>query len=310
MSGRVRWQLLEPRRVPLGGPRAMRVDRTLPQVGRSTIGAWCFVDRYGPDDVGVTGGMAVPGHPHVGLQTVSWLFAGEVEHRDTTGAHALVRPGEVNLMTAGAGIAHSEYSTPATRTLHGVQLWVALPDRHRDAPPAFEHHVPRPVERHGVRILVLVGELAGERSPVTTHSPLIGAEIGLEPGARLELDVDPGHEHGVLVDTGAVTVDGRPVAAGRLLYRAPGDARLVLAAAGEWPARVVLLGGEPLGEPLVMWWNFVGRTHEEVAGYRAQWTAERAGGVDGPGRFGRFPDAWHVTLPAPELPNARLLPRP
>ena len=117
------------RDVPLGGPRAMTVRRSLPQRTRSLIGAWCFVDHYGPGDVSLAGGMAVPGHPHTGLQTASWLFTGEVEHRDTTGTHALVRPGQLNLMTAGSGIAHSEYSTPATTVLHGAQLWIALPER-------------------------------------------------------------------------------------------------------------------------------------------------------------------------------------
>src|ERR1700745_26865 len=112
--------------VPLGGPRAMTVRRSLPQRARSLIGAWCFVDHYGPDDVSLTGAMSVPGHPHTELQTASWLFTGEVEHRDTTGTHALVRPGQLNLMTAGSGIAHSEYSTPATTRLHGPQLSLAL----------------------------------------------------------------------------------------------------------------------------------------------------------------------------------------
>src|SRR5699024_8858206 len=119
-------QVLTARDVPLGGPRAMTVRRTLPQRARSLIGAWCFADHYGPDDVSTTGGMVVPPHPHTGLQTVSWLFSGEIEHRDTLGTVASVRPGELNLMSAGAGIAHSEVSSPATTTLHGVQLWVAL----------------------------------------------------------------------------------------------------------------------------------------------------------------------------------------
>ena len=118
--------ILQPRDVPLGGLRAMGVRRTLPQRARSLIGAWCFVDHYGPDDVSVTGGMVVPPHPHTGLQTASWLFAGEVEHRDSVGSLALVRPGELNLMTAGAGISHSEVSTPDTTALHGVHVLVAV----------------------------------------------------------------------------------------------------------------------------------------------------------------------------------------
>lgn len=306
---RARPEVLEPRPVPLGGPRAMQVRRTLPQRARSLIGAWCFVDHYGPDDVAASGGMTVPGHPHTGLQTVSWLFDGRIEHRDTTGAHAVVRPGEVNLMTAGSGIAHSEFSTPDTRTLHGVQLWVALPDRHRQTAPSFEHHTPRPVERDGARILVLAGALAGAESPITTYSPLVGAEIGLAVGARLRLDVEAGFEHGVLVDTGEVTVDDVRATPGQLLYRPPGDDELMIETTGSRPARVMLLGGAPLDEKIIMWWNFIGRTHDEIVGYRTQWQAERAGGTGGTGRFGRFPDTWDTTLPAPELPNARLTAR-
>src|SRR4051812_33175635 len=135
-------QLLLPREVPLGGPRAMLVQRTLPQRKRSLIGAWCFLDHYGPGDVSRNGGMRGPGHPHSGLQTVTWLFEGEVEHRDTTGAVAVVRPGEMNLMTAGAGVAHSEYSTPGTTRVHGAQLWIALPDGARTGGRMFEHYAP------------------------------------------------------------------------------------------------------------------------------------------------------------------------
>ena len=135
-------ELLVPRQVPLGGPRAMDVRRTLPQRQRSLIGAWCFLDHYGPDQVGDSGGMKVPRHPHTGLQTVSWLFTGEIEHRDSAGFHAAVRPGEVNLMTAGRGISHSEFSTPDTTVLHGAQLWVALPDTARHMAPTFEHYRP------------------------------------------------------------------------------------------------------------------------------------------------------------------------
>src|ERR1700712_1639289 len=135
-------EVITAREVPLGGPRAMSVRRTLPQRQRSLVGAWCFADHYGPDDVADGGGMDVPPHPHTGLQTVSWLFAGEVEHRDSGGGHARVRPGELNLMPAGRGVAHSEVSTPDTTTLHGVQLWVALPDAARDVERGFDHHVP------------------------------------------------------------------------------------------------------------------------------------------------------------------------
>lgn len=301
-------ELVTPRDVPLGGPRAMTVRRTLPQRTRSLIGAWCFLDHYGPDRVADTGGMAVPGHPHTGLATVSWLFSGRVEHRDTTGAHAIVRPGELNLMTAGSGIAHSEFSTPDTEVLHGVQLWLALPAAHRETAPRFEHYAPPRVQAGDAALRVFLGSLAGSSSPVPTSTALLGAEVVLPAGASVTLDVDAGFEHGVLVDTGSAQVSGTAAATAELVYLPPGRTTLDLHA-GDDGARLVLLGGEPLGEQIVMWWNFVGSTHDEVVAFREQWQDERAvGGRDG-GRFGMFPDAWDSTLPAPELPNARLTPR-
>jgi redox-sensitive bicupin YhaK (pirin superfamily) len=184
-------EVLRPRDVPLGGPRAIRVRRTLPQRDRSMVGAWCFADHYGPHDVAGGSGMDVPPHPHTGLQTVSWLFAGEIEHRDSGGVHAMVRPGELNLMTAGSGICHSEVSTPNTTTLHGAQLWVALPDADRDTARDFAHYVPPARALGDATVRVFLGELGGDRSPVGTFTPLLGAQIDLPPRARVTLDVDP-----------------------------------------------------------------------------------------------------------------------
>src|ERR1700742_2066938 len=149
-------EVLNPREVPLGGPRAIRVQRTLPQRQRSLIGAWCFIDHYGP----VTARMDVPPHPHTGLQTVSWLFSGAVEHRDSAGVHAIVRAGELNLMTAGAGICHSEVSVASEpdAVLHGAQLWVALPDAARGAVRDFAHYAPEPVSLPGAVARVFLGE--------------------------------------------------------------------------------------------------------------------------------------------------------
>ncbi|QBR92452.1 pirin family protein [Nocardioides euryhalodurans] len=305
-------EILTPREVPLGGPRAMRVRRTLPQRHRSLIGAWCFVDHYGPDLVADTGGMVVAPHPHTGLQTVSWLFTGEVEHTDSAGHHALVRPGEVNLMTGGRGISHSEVSTEATSTLHGAQLWVALPDASRDVAPGFAHHAPDAVRGEDWEARVFLGSLLGESSPVTTHTPLLGAELLLDAGAAVELDVDPAFEHGVLVDTGVVAVAGREAKAADLAYVAPGPTTLALAAGAE-PVRLLLLGGPPFGESIVMWWNFVGRSHEEIVGFREEWQRQitRDGQVVPDSRQvaeGRFGVVDHALppIPAPALPNARL----
>jgi hypothetical protein len=306
-------EVMVPRDVPLGGPRAMRVRRTLPQRHRSLIGAWCFVDHYGPDDVADTGGMSVAPHPHTGLQTVSWLFTGEIEHRDSTGAQAMVRPGEVNLMTAGRGISHSEVSTGRTSVLHGAQLWVALPDASRHTDPGFRHHVPEPVAGHGWEARVFLGSLLGSTSPVPTFSPLLGAELLLEPGATLDLGVDPAYEHGVLVDRGVVDVAGCEAKQHELAYVPPGSAVLRLVA-GEQPARLLLLGGTPFGESIVMWWNFVGRSHEEVVAYRDEWQAQiTTGGAVvadsqevADGRFGVVAGDHLPPIPAPALPNARL----
>lgn len=299
-----RVQIITSREVPLGGPRAMPVRRTLPQRARSLVGAWCFADHYGPDDVAATGGMDVAPHPHTGLQTVSWLFAGEIEHRDSLGKHAFVRPGELNLMTGGHGIAHSEVSTPATTVLHGVQLWVALPDAHRDAPRDFRHHVPEPVRLAGATVAVFLGSLAGSTSPVPTFTPLLGAEITLDPGASVELTVDPAFEHGLLVDTGSIRLAGTVLSRSALGYVGTGVSTLPLTNLTDEPARAVLLGGTPFGEEIVMWWNFVGRSHDEIAAFRDEWQreGERFGRVEGyTGKVAR--------LPAPALPNAQIRPR-
>ncbi|BBZ00400.1 pirin family protein [Mycolicibacterium fallax] len=297
-------ELLRPREVPLGGPRAMMVRRTLPQRQRSLIGAWCFADHYGPQDVRSTGGMDVAPHPHTGLQTVSWLFRGEIEHRDSNGIHAMVRPGELNLMTAGAGICHSEVSTPATTVLHGLQLWVALPDAARNTAPDFAHHVPPPVRVDGVTLRVFLGELAGDRSPVHTFSPLLGAQLDLPGRTAIQLEVDESFEHGVLLDRGVIEVADQPLESGDLTYHGPGRRELTIRNTGEQPARAILLGGAPLHEKLLMWWNFVGRSHDEIVEYRRLWEShdKRFGSVEGylgsPAR-----------LPAPPLPTTRLRPR-
>ncbi|CAL9335164.1 pirin family protein [Streptomyces sp. enrichment culture] len=295
-------EVLTARAVPLGGPRAMTVRRTLPQRARTLIGAWCFADHYGPDDVSLTGGMDVAPHPHTGLQTVSWLFSGEIEHRDSLGSHAFVRPGELNLMTGGHGICHSEVSTPRTSLLHGVQLWVALPEEHRGAARDFQHHVPEPVRLDGGEARVFLGSLAGATSPVRTFTPLLGAELSLAPGASVTLDVDPGFEHGVLVDAGDIHVDGTPLRPTELGYATPGRTTLTLENDAAGPARLVLLGGPPFGEEIVMWWNFIGRSHDDIAEARRDW--ENASD-----RFGAVVGYDGDRLPAPTLPSVPLKPR-
>lgn len=301
--------VLEPREVPLGGPRAMTVRRTLPQRARSLIGAWCFVDHYGPDDVAETGGMVVPPHPHTGLQTVSWLFEGEVEHRDSTGAHQLVRPGELNLMTAGSGIQHSEVSTPATTRLHGAQLWVALPDADRRIAPFFEHTEPQPVAVGEATVRVFIGTLPGVgEATARVFSPLVAAQVDVPAGASVELAVDPRFEHGLLVDAGVATIDDVAIATAHLAFTPTGRSTLRVSA-GETPLRALLIGGEPLGEPIVMWWNFIGRDHDEIVGFREAWQAEVIEGTTAAATFGRVEGWPGSALPAPVLPGIRLRPR-
>ncbi|MFC5502919.1 pirin family protein [Lysinimonas soli] len=301
-------ELLEPREVPLGGPRAMTVRRTLPQKKRSLVGAWCFVDSYGPTPVTGRGAMNVPPHPHTGLQTVSWLYAGEIEHRDSAGSLALIEPGQVNLMTAGAGIQHSEVSTEATSELHGVQLWLALPDRSRHVAPFFEHYVP-PVIRHGDATLrVFLGSLLGQSSTVTTFTRLLGAQLDLPAGGSVTIPVDPGFEHGLVVDAGTPRLQGVEVLATHLGVVPAGPETLTVEA-GDAPLRALLIGGEPLGERIVMWWNFVGRSHDEIVAFREKWQAEVIAGAEANGRFGHVDGYPGQALPAPELPNVRLRPR-
>lgn len=315
-------QVLVPRDVPLGGPRAMAVRRTLPSRERSLIGAWCFLDHYGPDDVEETGGMVVAPHPHTGLQTVSWLFTGEVEHRDSIGSVATVRPGEVNLMTAGRGISHSENSVPGHRILHGAQLWVALPEAAREVAPDFVHHRPEPVGGHGWHAHVFLGSLLGSTSPVETFTPLLGAELSLAPGTSLTVPVEASYELGVLVDRGGVAMAGDSgeqtlVAQDHLGYLPPGCSSLTLEAGGDG-ARLLLLGGPPFGEQILMWWNFVGRTHDEVVAYREEWQAQIHAGADdvvadaarvADGRFGVVAGNHQRPIPAPPMPNGQLRPR-
>jgi len=303
-----RTELLEPRDVPLGGPRSLTVRRTLPQRQRSLIGPWCFVDHYGPDPVTGPGAMTVPPHPHTGLQTVSWLFAGEIEHRDSTGSHAMVVPGELNLMTAGRGIQHSEVSTAATDVLHGAQLWVALPDADRNREPFFEHYAPPPVTFGEATLHVFLGELIGSASPARAFSPIVGAQIDLPPFATVELPVDPSFEHGLLLDRGSISVDGDEVPLSHLAFRCVGSPTLTLTAGAEG-ARTVLIGGAPFGESIVMWWNFIGRSHDEIVAYRAEWQTDVIAGATPDGPFGIVRDYPGSALPAPEMPGIRLKPR-
>ncbi|MBL1292156.1 pirin family protein [Streptomyces sp. For3] len=292
-------ELLTPRRVQLG--ESTEVRRLLPNLGRRMVGAWAFVDHYGPDDIADEPGMQVPPHPHMGLQTVSWLHDGEVLHRDSLGSLQHIRPRELGLMTSGRAISHSEESPkPHARFLHGAQLWVALPDAHRHVEPHFQHHTDLPaVTAPGLTATVILGELDGAASPGTAYTPIVGADLALTAGAEARLPLDPDFEYAVLSMSGEAQVDGVPVVAGSMLYLGCGRTELPLRADSD--AGLMLLGGEPFEEEIVMWWNFVGRSHEEIEQARSDWmTSARFGDVHGydGGR-----------LPAPQLPPVALKPR-
>ncbi|WP_395372052.1 pirin family protein [Streptomyces tubercidicus] len=287
------------KQVPLGESTVVR--RLLPNLGRRMVGAWCFVDHYGPDDIVGEPGMQVPPHPHMGLQTVSWLHEGEVLHRDGLGSLQTVRPRELGLMTSGRAIAHSEESPHGHGPfLHGAQLWVALPGAHRDTAPAFEHHTDLPVlNGGGLSATVLLGELDGATSPGTTYSPLVGADLTLTAGTDTRLPVDPDFEYAALTISGESEVDGVRLAPGTLLYLGCGRSELPLRA--DTDSSLMLLGGEPFEEHIVMWWNFVGRSHEDIAEARSEW-------MDGT-RFGAVHGYDGDRLLAPELPPGPLKPR-
>ncbi len=276
----------------------MTVRRLLPLRLRRSVGAWCFVDHYGPMSVDGVTGMSVPPHPHIGLQTVTWLLSGDVLHRDSLGSEQMIRPGQLNLMTAGRGIAHAEESPREhDPLLHGVQLWVALPDASRQVEPGFEHHAELPATRiGGLDITVLLGSLAGEVSPATTFSDIVGAQLSAPNGVRdVRIDLQPSFEHVVFVTDGAAEVAGTQLSPGSLLYCAPGREQLpVSVAAG---SVFMLLGGIPLGETLLMWWNFVARTPQEIEDATADWRE---------GRFGEVGGYEGPALAAPPLDVARL----
>lgn len=313
--------VVEAREVPLGGVRAMEVHRTLPHRALPMVGAWCFLDRFGPQETL----MRVEPHPHIGLQTVTWPIIGEVRHRDAVGSDVVVRPGALNLMTSGEGIAHSEYSVgDEAIPLDALQLWVALPESRRHGAPAFERHEDLPVLDlgDGADAVIVMGELGTVTSPATVHTPIVGAELRLPAGVRVRIPLRPDWEHALYgmigtanVETGMDAVDAdaarrsspalndggvASVDGSRLLYLGTGrDHADVVSVDG---ARVFLLGGEPFEADIVMWWNFVGRSHDEIVEAREAWEARAP-------RFGEVVDHGPERIPAPPLPAVRLTPR-
>jgi quercetin 2,3-dioxygenase len=269
----------------------VQVRRALPRRSRRTVGAWCFADHMGPlrgtrpqEPVA----MQVGPHPHLGLQTVTWLLAGELLHRDSVGSEQEIRPGQLNLMSAGRGVSHAEESTGrAQREIHGIQLWVAQPESTRHAPPAFEHHAQLPqAELDAATATVLIGDFAGVVSPARRDTRHVGVELDLRSGRAL-LPLEAAYEYAVVVLTGAVELAGGRVVPGELAYLGMGRDELPVATTEG--ARLLLLGGEPFESPILMWWNFVARTRDEIDAARSDWesAAERFG--DTGSRLPRIP---------------------
>lgn len=272
----------------LGG---LAIRRMLPRSQRRLVGPWCFLDAYGPLGFGSGKPMDVAPHPHIGLQTVSWLVEGEALHHDSLGLEGTARPGVVNVMTAGRGIAHAEETPPVNSgRLHGVQLWLALPEAQRETEPAFGSHDGLPeLELEGGHATVFVGELAGARSPARTFSPLVGASASVT-GTRLVLPLEREFEHALVPLAGALALDGHELAEDTLYYLGCGRGELALSAE-RGPARALVIGGAPFGETVLMWWNFVARRTDEIVAAREDWEAGR--------RFGEVAAYAGPRLPAP-----------
>ena len=259
------------------------IRRALPNKVRRMIGAWCFLDHAGPVTVQSHKEFRVGPHPHIGLQTFTWMIEGEILHRDSLGYEQVLRPGQVNLMTAGNGIAHSEESLPMSgpTRLHMAQLWIALPDSHRHGPAAFQHYPDLPVlQQGGFTLTVLAGEMFGHISPVQVYSPMLGLDLACKGEANTQLTLNPLFEHGVLVLDGQVTIEGESLESGTLLYL--GADRTHVSIQTLTNARVLLLGGEPFNEKVLLWWNFVARDQAEIIQATDDWNnSTRFGEVKG-----------------------------
>jgi hypothetical protein len=269
------------------------VQRVLPAAQRRMVGPFVFFDQFGPVEFAAGRGIDVRPHPHIGLATVTYLFAGEIVHRDSLGFVQPIAPGDVNWMTAGRGIVHSERSDAEFRKhpqrLQGIQIWVALPERHEETAPAFAHYPAATlplIEGEGKSVRVVAGTLFGQRSPVETLSDLFYAAATLTPGASLLLGTEHAERAAYLLD-GAIEIGGRPFAPGRLLVFAAGRPLTIRATAA---SRLLLLGGEPLDGPRHLWWNFVSSRRDRIEQAKDDWKQGRFAAVPGETEFIPLPD--------------------
>lgn len=283
-----------------------KVRRVLPSARRRMVGPFIFLDQMGPEILAAGRGLDVAPHPHIGLATVTYLFGGELLHRDSLGTVQAIRPGEVNWMTAGRGIAHSERTPQEMRAagsdLFGIQSWVALPLRHEEIDPAFAHHGAEElpvVEGDGLRVRLIAGALYGVRSPVETLSEMFYADAELDAGARLPVPVEQ-EERAAYVVSGVVALggDGGTFEAGQLLVFKPG-ADVTLEAIESSPARVMLLGGEPMEGGRHIWWNFVSSSSERIEEAKEDWKAGRFAPVPEETEFIPLPESGPVVVRYP-----------
>ena len=262
-------EITESRLADVGG---LKVRRALPRRPRRTVGSWCFADHMVPAQVASDGFSGIGPHPHMGLQTVTWLVAGELVHHDSLGSEQSIKPGQLNLMTAGRGVSHAEEGGSYRGELHGIQLWVAQPEATRWADPAFEHHGELPmVELDGAVATLLVGDFAGASSPARHDTANFGAELLIRsPGCVVSLEAS--YEHAFIVLSGRLLLEGQVVEPGHLAYLGSGRHECRVEATDT--ARALLLGGTAFEEPVFMWWNFVGRSREEMAGAYHHWAED------------------------------------
>lgn len=285
-------QRVTSRSAEVGG--GIPVNRLLPSRQRRMVGAWCFLDHAGPAAFTSGNGLRVGPHPHIGLQTFTWMIAGEVLHRDSLGHVQVIRPGQVNLMTAGHGITHTEESLSGEAQLHAVQLWIALPAAERDRPPMFDHYAELPRwQADGFEVTLLAGSFGQYIAPARTFSPLVGLDLAAKDATGTRLALEQGHEYGVLPLTGEWSINGEVFGPNEFAYLGRGLASLELEASAG--ARAVLLGGEPFAEETFLWWNFVGHSKAEIAQAQREWE-------EGGARFGEVKGFDGPRLVAPPLP--------
>jgi quercetin 2,3-dioxygenase len=271
----------------------LAVHRALPNRKRRLIGPWCFLDHYGPLAFESGKAMDVAPHPHIGLQTVTWLFSGEALHKDSLDNEQLILPGQLNLMTAGKGISHSE-ETPARHSskLHGVQFWVALPESHRNLEPAFHHFSELPEIGFGsARAVVLIGSLGNMKSPAAAYSELVGAEFTANQNVEFKIPINSDFEHAIFPIEGGLILGKEILQPDVLYYLGSGRESMSFQMTAE--TKFLLLGGAPFGEKILMWWNFVARTSEEIAQARSEWQEGS--------RFGTVSRYAGKRIPAPPL---------